>query len=100
MADVFNVTAAYDKAAYNKGDTMTITISGGDVLTQVTSAQGGTVTLTITAADGSMTTLVTNPTTINTTTTTPESVKVTGVADSSGRVWTIAGNGLSCTAIA
>jgi Bacterial Ig-like domain (group 3) len=100
MGDVFNVTAAYDKATYNKGDLMTVTISGGDVLTQVNSAQSGTLTLTITAADGSTTSIALPDVTINTTTTTPESVKITGAVDSTARPWTIASNGLSVTATA
>jgi hypothetical protein len=100
VADVFSVTGAYDKASYNKGDTMTVTISGGDVLTQTVQQPSGTVTLTITAADGSTTTVVMPPEPVNVTTTSPQSVKITGVSDTSGRTWTIAANGLSCTAVA
>jgi hypothetical protein len=104
MTDVFNVTASYDKPSYNQGDTITITISGGDVLTQTTTTQqqSGTVTLTLTAADGATTTLVVPPTTVNvtTTTTTPESVKITGVMDTSNRAWSIAPSGISITATA
>lgn len=104
MTDTFNVTASYDKASYNQGDTMTVTISGGDVLTQTTGSQqqSGNLTLTITAADGSVTTVSVPSATINisTTTSTPESVKITGVSDTSGRNWTIAASGLSATATA
>jgi hypothetical protein len=104
MTDTFNVTASYDKAQYNSGDTMTINISGGDVLTQVVQnqTQSGSLSLTITAADGAVTSVPLQSVTINSqsTTTTPESVKLTGIADSSGRVWTINANGLSATAIA
>lgn len=104
MADVFNVTASYDKLAYNAGDVMTITISGNDVLTsQVqTQQQSGTLTLTITAADGATTTIQVPPTTVTVTTnnSTPESVKITGIVDTSGRNWTIATGGLTATATA
>lgn len=104
MADVFNVTAAYDKLQYNKGDTIAVTIAGGDVLTQTMTSQqqSGTLTLTITAADGATTTVSVPPTTVNVsqTTTTPESVKITGITDTSGRVWTINASGLSATATA
>lgn len=104
MTDTFNVTAAYDKSSYNQGDTMTLTISGGDVLTQTTTTQtpSGALSVTIAAADGSTTTINVPPGTVNvtTTTTTPESVKITGVSDSSGRTWTIASGGLSATATA
>jgi hypothetical protein len=104
MADVFNVTASYDKAAYNQGDMMTLTISGGDVLTQQVTQQqqSGQVTLTLTAADGAVSTIVIPPAIINVTQTvsTPESVKITGVIDSSGKIWTISSTGLSVTATA
>ena len=72
MPDTWNVTAAYDKATYNKGDTMTVTISGSDVLTTTTPMPSGTLTLTLTAADGSMTTIPLQPVTINVMTTTPK----------------------------
>jgi hypothetical protein len=38
------------------------------------------------------------PITSTTTTSTPESVVISSVADSSGRVWTVAPGGLSATA--
>jgi Bacterial Ig-like domain (group 3) len=100
MGDAFNVTAAYDKAIYNKGDPMTVTISGGDVLTAISQTQSGTLTLTLTAADGSTTSIAVQPVTINVTTTTPESVKITGAVDSTGRPWTIAADGLTVSGTA
>lgn len=100
MSDTWNVTAAYDKTSYNAGETMTINISGGDVQTITTDSPGGNVTLTITAADGAVTTVSLSPTSISTTVATPQSVAITGVADDSGRVWTISGNGLSASATA
>jgi hypothetical protein len=104
MTDTFSVSAAYDKTSYNKGDTMTVTISGGDVLTQTTTTQqqSGALTLTLTAADGATTTITLPPEVVNvtSTTTTPESVKITGITDTSGRTWAINANGLSATATA
>ena len=104
MTDAFNVTAAYDKPSYNQGDTMTVNISGGDVLQQSTTTQqqSGALTLNITAADGAVTSIALPPTVVNVTTvsSTPESVKITGITDTSGRVWTIAATGLSATATA
>lgn len=102
MSDNFQVTAVYDKSAYNAGDTMKITISGDDVLTQTSQVtQPATATLTITAADGATTTLnVASTVTTTTTTTTPESVKITSVTDPSGRVWTVDASGLFATATA
>ncbi len=104
MTDTFNVTAAYDKPSYNQGSVMTVTITGNDVLTQTTTTQqqSGVLTLTITAADGATTTITVPAATVNvsTTTSTPQSVKIAAVTDTSGRTWAIAANGLSMTATA
>lgn len=100
MTDTFNVTATLDKTTYNSGDTMTVSISGGDVLTTTTQVPSGTLTLTITAADGATTTVNVSPATISMTTSTPESVKITAITDTSGRTWTIAASGLTATATA
>jgi len=104
MTDTWSVSASYDKTSYNKGDTMTVTLSGGDVLTQTTTTPGqsGTLTVTVTAADGAKTTVTLPPAAVNisTTVSTPQSVKITGILDSSGRPWTIASTGLTATAIA
>jgi hypothetical protein len=109
MTDVFNVTASYDKPAYNAGDTITITISGGDVLTQTVSTQStaGPVIIPVVAADGAAST-VTVPSvvvTTSSTTTTPESVVIDAsrpVVDTSPtpRTWTVSTNKLSITATA
>ena len=100
MVDTWNVTAAYDQPQYNQGDTMTITISGGDVLTVQNLIKSGNVKLTITAADGATTQITVAPVNIMVTTTTPESVTITGVTDDSGRNWTIDASGLKTTATA
>jgi hypothetical protein len=101
-SDKFNVTAAYDKAAYNNGDTITVTISGNDVQTSVTQGTVGPLTLHLTAADTATTdiTIPAQPVTI--TTTTPESVVLTGITDTSStpRVWTVAASGVAATATA
>jgi len=96
--DTWNVTAAYDKPSYNAGDTMTVTITGGDVQSVTSAQQTGALTITLKAADGATTTIQVPATTVNTTTTTPQSVQITSITDTSGRQWTIAGNGLSATA--
>lgn len=99
MSDQFNITATLDKASYNVGDTMTLTIAGGDILTQSTTATL-TGTVTVQAADGAVTTVPFGPVTVNGTTSTPQSVRISSIADSDGRVWTIAADGKSATAIA
>ena len=84
MTDTFNVTAAFDKASYNAGDTMKVTITGDDVLTQqVQTTQTETVTVSIVAADGATTTVgpVSAPVVTTTTTTTHESVKIASIVD-------------------
>ena len=103
MTDTFNVTAAFDKASYNAGDTMKVTITGDDVLTQqVQTTQTETVTVSIVAADGATTTVgpVSAPVVTTTTTTTHESVKIASIGDASGRTWTVDPSGLFATAVA
>jgi len=99
MADTWNVTAAYDKQSYNKGDPIKVTINGGLTQTGGTPGQSGTLTLTVTA--GGSTTTITVPATIVTSpTTTTQPAHLTGIVDTSNRVWTIAADGLSATSIA
>lgn len=100
MTDTFNVTASFDKTSYTTGETMTITITGDDVMTE-TAPQTVSGTITLTAADGATSTLeFPSGTTVNVSTSTNEAVKMTAITDSSGRTWTIAANGLTATATA
>lgn len=100
MTDTFNVTASFDKSSYNAGDTMTLTISGNDVLTQtVSETLSGTINLQ--AADGATQTIaLPSGVAVSSTTSTPESVKIVSVTDDKGRTYTVAANGLSATATA
>ena len=109
MSDVFNVTAAWDKASYTAGQTITGTISGADVLTSTTSVveNVGPVTIPIVAADGATSTVSVPAVavTVTSTTTTPESVVIDAsrpVVDSGvpPRVWVVSANKLSITAVA
>jgi hypothetical protein len=109
MGDVFNVTAAWDKASYNAGDTITGTIAGSDVVTTTTTTQGtiGPVMIPVIAPDGATTTMpiAAVPFTTTTTTTTPESVVIdtTRPIVDSGTVkrnWKVSPNLLSITAVA
>src|SRR6266404_5132330 len=105
MTDVFSVTAAYDKPSYNKGDTITVTISGNDILTTITTVQIGPLTIPVVAADGAVST-VTLPQTIATqTVATPESVVIdttTPIVDTSPtpHIWIVSANKLSASTIA
>jgi hypothetical protein len=100
MTDTFNVTAAYNANSYNAGNTIMVSISGNDVLTTTSNGVSGNLTITVQAADGATETLTLAPTTVITTTSTPESVKMTAISDSSGRTWVIANSGLTATTTA
>ncbi len=102
-SDTFDVTFAWSQTTpYAPGATITGTISGNDVLTTTTNQTVGPLTLTITAADGATETISTTAGTAQVVTTTPESVKITGVVDNSATplTWTIAAGGLSISAVA
>lgn len=109
MTDTFNVTGSYDKTSYLQGQTITASISGGDVLTTTTQTQGqaGPVTVPIVAADGAQSTISfpAVPVTITNTVATPESVVIDTtrpIVDTSPtpRTWTVSANKLSITAAA
>jgi hypothetical protein len=111
MSDVFSVTAAWDKTSYNAGDTITGTISGGDVSTTTsppTTQTVGPVTVPIVAANGAMATAVYPAVVVNfpgVTTATPESVVIDTtrpIVDNGvpPRVWVVSANKLSITAVA
>jgi hypothetical protein len=102
MSDTFNVTAAYDKAAYNAGDTITVTISGSDVLTTTTQATAGPLVVHIAAADTATQDITLPSVPVTITTTTPESVTIVGITDNgpTPRVWTIGASKVTGTATA
>ena len=101
-SDVFSVAASYDKTSYNQGQTITVTITGNDVLTTTTQGNAGPLALTITAADGSTTTVTLPTVPVTLTTTAIESVKITAIQDTGAtpRPWTIAAGGLTASATA
>jgi hypothetical protein len=106
MADVFNVTASYDKPSYVGGDTITITISGDDVVTETTQSMIGPLVIPLVNPSNGSTSIINVPSEIATvTTTTSESVVIDTsqpIVDSSAtpRVWTVSGNKLFITSIA
>lgn len=94
MTDNFSgVSVTLDKTTYNKGDTITATLSG-----VATSGSTGSIVADITVTDALGATQVFH---INVplTSTVPESVKITAVSDAD-RTWTIASDGKTATAIA
>lgn len=109
MTDTFSVTAAWvypsGQTSYKTGDLMKFVITGGDVLTTTTTSNAtlGPFTAPLVAADGATSTVNVPATsvTVSTTTSTPESVRMSGPpTDPSGRVWTVSADGLSATATA
>lgn len=93
MPTTFNVTATTDKAAYNTGDKVTVTITGDAISAPTESTVS--VTLTLTADDGATgTASVQLPLTKPAAT---EDVKVTKVTDDQNHTWVIAGDGKSAT---
>jgi hypothetical protein len=93
MADVFNLTAAFDKPVYAAGDTMTLSIKG--TVSNGTSAPVS-ATITVTAADSTTTTLTADSQVGGESLT----FAITSVTDTANRVWTISADGLTATAVA
>jgi len=93
MADVWNLSVSFDKATYDVGDLMTLTVAG-------TVVQGGpvpvTATVNILASDGEASVLTANAS-IN-----PVSLTwgIDSVSDIGGRTWTISGDKTSASAVA
>ncbi len=93
MADVFNLTADFDKTSYNPGDTMTVAVSGS-----VTDGNPTPVvaSILITAADSSTVTLAASSAVNGST----ETWVITSATDTAGRTWSISADGHSATATA
>jgi hypothetical protein len=105
MADVFNVTASYDKTSYTQGQTITATISGGDVQTVGSQSQIGPLTIPLVAADGATSTISMPAEQATVTVATPESVVIDTtkpIVDTSPtpRTWTVSANKLSISSVA
>lgn len=86
---------------YTAGETMTITVSGQVKRTGDPTTETATLTGTLQATDGTQFTLTAQPVQV----TRPGQVTMLNVTlvsltDSSGRVWTVAANGLSASAVA
>lgn len=102
----FNVSAAYDKAAYNAGEVMTITLSGNAVFVSdigTSNTQSGSLDLTVAADNGAVTHIAAPSVTITTVVppiSTTLNVVLSTVADTSGRAWTIQPGGKSAKATA
>lgn len=100
--DTWNVSANYDQPSYTQGQTITVKLSGADVLTTTTTGTAGPLVIRVTAADGAVTTLNVPTAQVTMTVAIPESVKITAVQDNGTppRTWTISPDGLTATAVA
>lgn len=98
MADSFaGVTVTFDKTEYSQGETMTLTLSGSATGSPSTVTDQPSVTAQ--ASDGSTAPIQPASATINVPGG-PLATIMSAVADSTGRIWTIAANGLTATATA
>jgi hypothetical protein len=100
----FNVSFSYDKAAYDKGETMTITMSGDATFTDtvVTQEMSGSLDQTFVAQNGEVQHLMAPSVTIVKTENVSQSLPVVyqNIVAADGRVWTIKPDGKSATAVA
>jgi hypothetical protein len=105
MTDTFNCTAAYNKPSYTAGEPVTVTISGNNTHSEVTTGQIGPLTIPLVAAGGATSTISVPQVPATTSSTTIEAVTIDPtrpVVDTSPtpRTWTISANKLSITAVA
>lgn len=100
MANKFTVTGALTPANPTTGQTMTVTISGDNTVTSTVAGTIGPLVLRLAATGGATSDLTIAASTFTQVITTHETVKLVGITDPSGRVWTVAANGLSATAVA
>lgn len=98
MTDTFSAVVTPDKAAYNQGDPIVLTLTGNDVVTtQVTEV--ASITGVITAADGATGPFGPVTVQLSKTTSATESIKLSAVTDSLGNAWTIDADGLHARAV-
>lgn len=98
MADTSTLKVSYDKTEYTVGQKMVLSLTGNVVRTSdvnVTNLQAN-----VTLSDGSKVNIVIPATVIKDGQVTTLTGKITSISDSSGRVWTVAPDGLSASAVA
>ena len=103
MVDTWNVTAAYDKASYVQGETMTLTIAGDFVHDVAEVVQVGPDTLTVVSATGETEMLTIQHAEATLTHAVHEDVVIdptNPIVDAGGRTWVISADGKSITAVA
>lgn len=98
MADVSTLSVKFDKTLYNVGDKMTLTFTGG--VTRTSDVNLTNLSAVMTLSDGSKVNVVIPATTIKDGQVSNLTAKLSSITDSSGRVWTVAADGLSAWSIA
>lgn len=98
MADTINLALSMDKAAYNPGDLMTMTVSG-TASTGGTAGSSFTPTANVRLSDGTVVPLTGPTVTINATSPQPLSFAITQ-ANGNSKVWGVASGGLSASTTA
>lgn len=98
MADTSTLSVKFDKASYNVGDKMTLTFTGG--VTRTSDVNLTNLSAVMTLSDGSKVNVVIPATVIKDGQVTNLTAKLSSINDPSGRVWTVAADGLSAWSIA
>ena len=100
--DFSQVSAAYDKASYSAGETITITLNGVAVRIDDPNVETVSVTLQLSTESGGVGSISLGNATVNHPgTQTDEAVRVDGpVFTAAGRTWTVSADGKSATTIA
>lgn len=103
MVDTWNVTAAYDKSVYQQGETIRISISGDFVHSVQVEGQIGPGSFGVMAGSGQKTVISFGTALAQWMEDVSEDVVIdpeVPIVDQSGRMWTIAADGKSVTAVA
>lgn len=93
MAETNTLAIKYDKTSYNVGERMTITFTGG--VTRTSDVTLTNLSASMSLSDGSKVNVVIPATTIKDGQVNNLTAKFSSITDPSGRVWTIAPDGLS-----
>lgn len=98
MADVSTLSVKFDKASYNVGERMTLTFTGG--VTRTSDVNLTNLSAVMSLSDGSKVNVVIPATVIKDGQVTNLTAKISSITDPSGRIWTVAADGLSAWSIA
>lgn len=98
MAETSTLKLTYDKASYVVGEKMTVTLSGN--VTKTSDVNLNNLSANVSLSDGSKVNIVLPATVIKDGQVSTLTGKISTVTDPSGRVWTVAADGMSASAVA